>query len=257
MVVLRECDLYHTWAPFCRESKKLAQLDKLDVVAWYSVGSSLMGLCRDACYRAVGCDCMREDGSVILVAVGLGDDNTNSMEGGCYVDNEEREDIEAEQQQQRNQVETSHTQQQQREDYTTPPAESSPNPIQNNNANTFLTRDEILSTIALPPPPTSLGHGRMTIHNFSASIKILGPSSCQTRMVVNIDPNLPLLPQSLIDFCMKRMCGVLLARLQVAAGRVLKDPVKNCHARRMREDVRFYRDWLLPKFRMYCDELGW
>ena len=41
MVILRECDLYHTWAPFCNESRKLAQLDKLDVVAWYTVGTPL------------------------------------------------------------------------------------------------------------------------------------------------------------------------------------------------------------------------
>jgi len=37
----------------------------------------------------------------------------------------------------------------------------------------------------------------------------------------------------------------------------VKDPVKNAHARRMREDVHFYRDWLLPKFKLYCEDLGW
>ncbi|KAK1732329.1 hypothetical protein QTG54_016996 [Skeletonema marinoi] len=36
------------------KSRKLAQLDKLDVVAWYEVGVPLLGLMRDACYRAVG-----------------------------------------------------------------------------------------------------------------------------------------------------------------------------------------------------------
>jgi hypothetical protein len=41
------------------------------------------------------------------------------------------------------------------------------------------------------------------------------------------------------------------------ARKVVKDPVKNPHARRIREDVRFYRDWLYPKFQRYCDELGW
>ena len=29
LVVLREVDLYHKWAPFMSESKKLAQLDKV------------------------------------------------------------------------------------------------------------------------------------------------------------------------------------------------------------------------------------
>ena len=45
----------------------------------------------------------------------------------------------------------------------------------------------------------------------------------------------------MIEFSMKRMCGVLLSRLQASARRVLKDPVGNVHARRMREDVTFYR----------------
>jgi hypothetical protein len=197
----------------------------------------MLGLVRDACYRAVGCDCMREDGSVMISAVGLGEENLNI---DPVLDGND----------QQQQEEQSHQQQTDKESETTAP-------ILNTNATSFLTRDELLSTIELPPPPTGLGQGRMKIRNFSASIKILGASSARTRMVVNVDPNLHFLPQSLIDFCMKRMCGVLLARLQAAARKVLKDPVRNPHARRMREDVRFYRDWLLPKFRTYCDELGW
>ena len=73
--MLRECDLYHDWAPFVTKSKKLAQLDKLDVVGWFRVGVPMLGLTRDASYRAVGCDCMHEHGSVMLVAVGLNDEN--------------------------------------------------------------------------------------------------------------------------------------------------------------------------------------
>lgn len=238
MVILRECDLYHTWAPFCTSSRKLAQLDKLDVVAWYNVGSSTLGLVRDACYRAVGCDCMREDGSVMIVAVGLGEEN--NLENDPIGDDDDQQQQEEQMDQQQTNEESESTA-----------------PILNTNATSFLARDELLSTIELPPTPTGLGQGRMTIRNFSASIKILGASSARTRMVVNVDPNLHFLPQSLIDFCMKRMCGVLLARLQAAARKVLKDPVRNPHARRMREDVRFYRDWLLPKFRTYCEELGW
>ena len=56
---------------------------------------------------------------------------------------------------------------------------------------------------------------------------------------------------------MKRMCGILLSRLQATARKVVHNPVKNAHARRMREDVLFYRDWLLPKFQTYCNEFGW
>ncbi|KAL3795525.1 hypothetical protein HJC23_009238 [Cyclotella cryptica] len=260
MVVLRECDLYHTWAPFCNESRKLAQLDKLDVVAWYSVGSPLLGMVRDACYRAVGCDCMREDGSVLLVAVGLGDEDTNTKDySGGVSDTENDQNQQLTQHQQDNDDPSSEQKRQNyqnRRSVTFQESESS-SPVLNTSATSFLARDAILSTIALPPVPNGLGHGRMTIRNFSASIEILSASSARTKMVVNIDPNLHFLPQSLIDFCMKRMCGVMLARLQVAATKVVKDPIKNPHSRRMREDVRFYRDWLLPKFRTYCDELGW
>ncbi len=56
---------------------------------------------------------------------------------------------------------------------------------------------------------------------------------------------------------MKRMCGIILSRIQLASMKVIKNPTKNAHTRRMREDVLFYRDWLLPKYRLYCDELGW
>ena len=54
-------------------------------------------------------------------------------------------------------------------------------------------------------------------------------------------PSPPHSPQAMIDFTMKRMCGILLSRLQASAHKVLKDPVGNAHARRMREDVTFYR----------------
>ncbi|KAL7543423.1 hypothetical protein ACHAXR_012704 [Thalassiosira sp. AJA248-18] len=240
LVVLRECDLYHTWAPFMSQSKKLAQLDKLDVVAWYSVGVPLLGLTRDACYRAVGCDCMKENGSVLLVAVGLNDTEEHGVKdalkegkGGdraaAFGTGEER--IGQGERLDSNLVDTTNS--------------------------SFLARDAILSTLEIPPIPEGLGRGRMTIRNFSASIDILTPTAARTKMVVNVDPNLHLIPQFMIDFCMKRMCGILLSRLQVVARRVVKDPIKNAHARRMREDVRFYRDWLFPKFQMYCNELGW
>ena len=53
------------------------------------------------------------------------------------------------------------------------------------------------------------------------------------------------------------MCGILLTRLQTTAKKVIKDPVSNDHSRRMREDTKFYRDFLLPRFRTYCEEAGW
>ena len=266
MAVLRECDLYHTWAPFMQKSRKLAQLDKLDVVAWYIVGAPLLGLTRDACYRAVGCDCMKEDGSVLLVAVGLNDSleygvkETLNGNGMSDVDDNDTRSDSGVMQQQKPEPISRHThsdgyineQKQRQKNY-----HAMDSSLVDTSASSFLTRDAILETIEIPPIPQGLGRGRMTLRNFSACVEILGPSSARTKMVVNVDPNLTFIPQSLIDFCMKRMCGVLLSRLQATARKVVKDPIKNPHSRRMREDVRFYRDWLLPKFRRHCEELDW
>ena len=283
IVVLRECDLYHTWAPFMTKSRKLAQLDKLDVVAWYEVGVPLLGLMRDACYRAVGCDCMKEDGSVLLVAVGLndseehgvknalpninsshGNNNNNNNHGGATTGGEEEGKDEVGN---NDAVATAAPaapgggeQQRRRRSYVEQQlasATTDSNLVTDTVASSFLARDEILETIEIPPIPTGTGKGRMTIRNFAASIDVLGPSSARTCIVVNVDPNLHFLPQSLIDFTMKKMAGVMILKLQHAAKRVVADPIKNPHARRMREDVTFYRDWLLPRFQRHCVDLGW
>ena len=57
----------------------------------------------------------------------------------------------------------------------------------------FLARDAILNTLEIPPIPSGMGRGRMTIRNFVASIDILAPTAARTKMVVNVDPNLPLM----------------------------------------------------------------
>ncbi|EJK43974.1 hypothetical protein THAOC_37531, partial [Thalassiosira oceanica] len=239
LAILREVDLYHAWAPFCVSSRKLAQLGRLDVAAWYDVGVPIFGLSRDACYRAVGCDGMAEDGSVMIVAVGLNDTDEHGVVSSASLGKQTR-----------------------KRGPSPPAAASDDDDAEGLEATegsllSSLARDEILSTLEMPPVPSGAGRGRMTIRNFSAKVDVLGPTSARTIMVVNVDPNLQLIPQALIDFSMKKMCGILLSRLQASARRVLKDPVGNAHARRMREDVTFYRDWLLPKFRAYCEAKGW
>ncbi len=171
-MVLRECDLYHHWGPFVTKSKKLAQLDKLDVVAWFSVGVPMLGLTRDACYRAVGCDCMNENGSVMLVAVGLNDEGEEcDAKDGLHF---EKDDGQSKQ----NANATTHSESKYLVDTST---------------SSFLSRDEIILTLEKPPVPQGLGSGSMTIRNFSASINILSPTSARTKMVVNIDPNVPMM----------------------------------------------------------------
>ena len=109
----------------------------------------------------------------------------------------------------------------------------------------------------IPDKPTRLGSGRMTIKGFSASINVISPTSASTTLIANINPNIPLIPQSLLDFVMRKLCGVVLFKLQVAAKKAANSPVKNVHARRMRQEEAFYHGWLLPKFMALCRTLYW
>lgn len=205
---MRECDLYHAWAPFTNKSEKLAQLDRLDVVSWFVVGVPVLGLTRDACYRAVGCDCMNEDGSVLLVAVGLNDTEEHGVK--TYKENREESDdcIVGTSERMRGSVNrgekdslngqpstsTQHVAQQEAQQATF--AASDSNDFTNlidTTTSSFLARDEILSTLEIPPIPEGSGRGRITINNFSASIDILGPTAARTKMVVNVNPNLQMM----------------------------------------------------------------
>lgn len=78
LAVLKEIDLYHTWAPFCASSKCVATLTKCDTIGHVMCGFPSFGLYRDACFRAVACDSMNEDGSIIIVAESVGQINPQS-----------------------------------------------------------------------------------------------------------------------------------------------------------------------------------
>ena len=73
LCVVKEVDLHHRWAPCCSSSMTIADLDKLDVVGWFMMGVPSFGLARDGCFRATGCDNMREDGSILLAGIGIHD----------------------------------------------------------------------------------------------------------------------------------------------------------------------------------------
>ena len=86
----------------------------------------------------------------------------------------------------------------------------------------------------------------MEVRSFSGLVTILSPTSTRTRLIANADLKLAV-PQKLVDFCLKKMAGVLLLCLQKMAMRVVGDPCCE-HAKKMREDPEFYEEWLLPKF---------
>lgn len=206
IAVLREIDLYAHWAPFCSSSQMLGHLGKLDSVGWMMIGLPNFGIARDSCFRAVGCDCVAEDGSVIMIGRGV-EDNVS----GAPVD------------------ETSK----------------------------FLSHDPILKNLDIPPIPTRMGSGRLTMKMFEAKIKVLGPDHCHTYILANVDPNLAFVPQALIEFVTKKMCGFLLNKLQTAAKKIITHPVRNIHAQRMRDEKAFYQHWLLPKFKAIAADNGW
>ena len=115
---------------------------------------------------------------------------------------------------------------------------------------------EGLEGVVFPPKPTRLGSGRMTLRYFSARIDVISPTCCDTKLVANVDPNLPL-PQSLLDFVTRKICGVVMQKVLGAAKKITKDPVRNSHARRIRQENGFYEGWLLPKFQAFCELRNW
>jgi hypothetical protein len=259
VAVLREIDFYSRWSPFCSSSLSIAHLDKLDTVGWIVVGLPHFGLMRDGCFRAIGCDSIYEDGSVLLVAHGV-NDRPEDGAANLHLDTVASSPTTA------------------ATDATASTRHSTGGRLGSNGSNSsskqseaqafelyceeekifdVLSQDPILQTLDIPAPPTRMGSGRMTIKTFQASIQIESPTLATTKLVANIDPNIPLLPQILIDFVMKRMCGVLLNKLQGAAKKVSKDPITNPHAMKMREEEDFYKGWLMEKFRGVCKLRGW
>mmetsp|Transcript_50952 Transcript_50952/g.75588 ORF Transcript_50952/g.75588 Transcript_50952/m.75588 type:complete len:1124 (-) Transcript_50952:484-3855(-) len=289
LAVLRECDLFHTWSPFCSESRKLAQLGKIEAVGWFNVFVPLLGLSRDAVYRAMGCDTMREDGSIMLLAEGI--KPPSKVDRPSLDKPEDRHIVEGK----RKKIGIKRLKKSHRilrkslhEAENIFSASKNHSGANNNEgmgmrlsngiddrsskslgddavreesrglgSSLSLDMDSDVVNVDIPSPPTKFGAARMNLLNFSAIIDVLSPDSARTKIVANMDPNVKFVPQSLIDFFLKKICGVMLVRIQATARKIIQDPIKSPHAKRMRLDAVFYRDWLLPKFKAYCDELGW
>lgn len=97
----------------------------------------------------------------------------------------------------------------------------------------------------------------MTIRKFEAVVHITSPTSANTKLVANVNPNISFIPNSLLEFIMKHLAGVLLAKLQSASKKASQHPVTNVHAIRMREEKEFYQHWLMAKFQGTCEMRGW
>ena len=257
VAIMREVDLYHFWAPFVNGSKRVASLGgKLDQVGWYEVGG--IGMVRDSCYRAIGCDCMMESGEIVVVAQGLDDKDGDDNDA-----NDDDSDSEEEKVQETHSDNVS---------ITPSSIDSNDDPerhwhgqlhLDNTSdskipefISNFLAREEILNTINLPPRPKGFNKDRMQLKFFEAVISIHSPTTATTHLVANIDLKLNFVPQFILDFIMKHMCGLMLVKMQSAAKKALEMPEKSPHAIRMRDDD-FYKNWLLPKFRNYAIMKNW
>ena len=186
---------------------------------------------RDALFRAIGCDSIYEDGSVLIVAYGI-EDRPNEMNDtkGTDMDSKKKPSI----------------------NDSCLKLEAEYDRIIDE-----LRTDPILGTLDLPPVPTRLGGGRLTIRSVAAQIEVESPTSAITTLVANIDPNLNFLPRALVDFVMKRVCGTILYKMKIAAEKVSKDPITNLHAIKIREEKDFYSNFLLPKIEGLCKIRGW
>lgn len=98
-------------------------------------------------------------------------------------------------------------------------------------------------------------HKRLILNSFKAVITIISPTEARTKIICNIDPRI-YLPQLMINFIMKNLAGVFLYLFQQQALKVSKNP--DCeHAKRIRENRVFYKDWVLRKLNSYCALNGW
>lgn len=214
--VLREIDFYNTWSPCCKKSRKLHNLGRLDTVGWMEL--SVLGFVRDSIFRCVGCNAIDEEGKIILVAKGL--DYENDDKSDALQDEK-----------------------------------SNANEAYDEVSLDFLVQDSRARGIPIPPKPKGFGAGRLGLNKFEGIIDVISPTSARVFLVSNLDTTV-IISKPIISFVMKHMCAIVLSRLQSAALKATKEPLRNPHAQKMRKDP-FYMDWLRPKFEKYSEKMGW
>ncbi len=99
-------------------------------------------------------------------------------------------------------------------------------------------------------------HSDMDIKEFNAIIDVTSPTSAKTCMIFTIDPKVRV-PQSIINFAVKNLAGLLLCRIQNEAKKASDEPETSPYAKAIKNNKPFYRDWLLTKLSAYCEFKGW
>lgn len=103
--------------------------------------------------------------------------------------------------------------------------------------------------------PTGWFQDTMDVKTFLAVIDVTNSTSARTTIVAKVDPR-TILPHSLINFVVRNLAGFMLYFFQLKVKDVIKHP--DCeHAKCIRENTHFYRDWLKPKLEGFCKLKGW
>jgi hypothetical protein len=106
-----------------------------------------------------------------------------------------------------------------------------------------------------PPPPRTMpwSPARLEISAFKCKIEPLSRTEARFTIVNNADPKAPL-PQSFVNFVTRKVCGILLYKLQQRVLHVSRSPGCEHRVRIMEDPVRFY-SWLRPRVEALVDVL--
>lgn len=96
---------------------------------------------------------------------------------------------------------------------------------------------------------------RMVIKEFRVTVEILSKQSARSTIFVEVNLNAHL-PDSMVNYIVKNLAGVVLYLFQQEVLKAQKDP--DCvYQHRIREDKEFYGEWVLPKLNKFFTDRGW
>jgi len=243
LAVINEVDLFKEWIPFCDRSTTVTRLGQAEIVAYFGV--FVPPLSRDSLIRAYGVDCLQEHGKVLLLGAsvddwpvpgdGDGDGGTSSESGSGRS--------------------TSSSGKQPASVFNIQRLMGGGGSGSGSGKTSASSSSSATDTAAPWRKPSGWFTDRMVVKRFRSIITVLSPSTAKTIIVAHVDPKVAL-PQSLINFVMRNMAGILLNVFQRQVQYVAAHP-RCLHADKVRENRGFYEEWLLPKVQRYCAAQGW
>lgn len=107
------------------------------------------------------------------------------------------------------------------------------------------------SHVKFPETPRGLTSDRLELKDLRGVIRFLPdrPRACQMSIIVNLDPKIPRIPKSIVNFVCRFIFGILLHLMNKHGQAIQKHPLRNIHAARMREHPNYYHNCLLRAIR--------